>query len=144
MASRTEPQPEPQADEAADTEQARTDFRRLELAFGLSDPKHRTFDRDHDGLRQFAALHGIAALSMCASIGDPAARYAVTHGGYRYMHFTVFINANTQILEDTWHSDEPDDQHIAGRGRVWSIVSLRRWSTGRPAGRYLVQMESLD
>ena len=143
MTSRTESQRDPQTDQVADTKWATTDFRTLKLTIGFSDPEQRTFDWDHDGLRQFGD-HSIAALSMCASIGDPAARYVATYGGYRYLHFTVFINANTRILEDTWHSADDDELHIEGRGRVWEIVSLRHWTSGVPTARYLVQMESLD
>ena len=139
----TEAQREPQSNQTADTRRARTGVRPLKLTFGINDPEHRTFDWGHDGLREFAD-HRIAALSMCASIGDPAARYVTTYGGYRYLHFTVSINANTRILEDTWHSADLDDQHIEGRGRVWEIVSLQHWTSGVPAARYLVQMESLD
>ena len=139
----TEPQREPQTDQTADTRRARTDVRPLKLNFGINDPEYYTFDWGHDGLREFAD-HRIAALSMCASIGDRAARYVTTYGGYRYLHFTVFINPNTQILEDTWHSADPEDQHIEGRSRVWEIVSLRHWTSGVPTPRYLVQMESLD
>lgn len=117
--------------------------RPLKLAFGLDDPEQRTFDWVHDGLREFGD-HGIAALSMCASIGEPAARYVATYGGYRYLHFTVFINANTRILEDTWHADDDKKLRIEGRGQAWQLVSLQYWTSGVPVARYLVQMETWD
>ena len=107
MASRTESQGDAHSDQAAGTIRNDSGIRPLRLTFGASAPEHRTFDRRHDGLREFAD-HRIAALSMCASIGDPAARYVTTYGGYRYLHFTVFINATTQILEDRWHSADHD------------------------------------
>lgn len=113
----------------------------LTFTFGTREPQRRTFHGRRDGLRMFGN-HYLGSLSRYAHLGDSAARYVKNLDSYTYLHFTVFANRNTRVLEDAWQAADVDEQRVISGETEWQIVSLNRWSA-MPLPRYVVQMETV-